>query len=322
MKRVAVAMATYNGEAFIERQLRSILHQSRAADSVIISDDCSTDNTTFIVESFIRENRLLTWQLIVNSDNVGFVDNYRRALRNTDADIVFLCDQDDLWRIDKLEKMLAVIEKSQTIMGLASSFVTVDKEDNEEKPWKPSLRANFGLLDRVVPTDAVVSLSFQEVLYANPVPGCTCAFRRDVVQRYLSAVTASRLPHDWVMVLLAIERGKFLFFNSPLTLYRLHGSNTIGLSVQRRPLGARCKVLEERCRQMKEIAGLLSTDACLEYTNRMISLYLHRINTIRTRSMRSWITGLWQLRNMKSRRCAGSYMLDLFSLLTRPRPRD
>ena len=58
MFKVSVAMATYNGEKYIESQLRSVLSQIRQPDEVVITDDCSTDGTVEIINRFISENRL------------------------------------------------------------------------------------------------------------------------------------------------------------------------------------------------------------------------------------------------------------------------
>ena len=52
--RLSVALCTFNGAAFIEQQLESLLAQSRAPDEVIVGDDSSSDETVTIVRRFTK----------------------------------------------------------------------------------------------------------------------------------------------------------------------------------------------------------------------------------------------------------------------------
>ena len=91
-KKISVAMATYNGEKFILKQLQSIYDQSDKPFEVIISDDGSSDATVEIVQKFIRDHRLLNWQLINNSGEHGASNNFVNAISHCNGDIIFLCD--------------------------------------------------------------------------------------------------------------------------------------------------------------------------------------------------------------------------------------
>ena len=54
---ISVCMATYNGEKFIEKQLKSILEQSKLVDEIVISDDNSSDKTIEIIEKIKKETK-------------------------------------------------------------------------------------------------------------------------------------------------------------------------------------------------------------------------------------------------------------------------
>ena len=73
---ISVAMATYNGEKYIRKQLESILNQTKMVDEIIICDDCSSDNTCVIINEIIRThlegNRI---RLICNERNLGYYRN-------------------------------------------------------------------------------------------------------------------------------------------------------------------------------------------------------------------------------------------------------
>ena len=101
----SVCVATYNGEKYIEQQLRSILEQIAPTDEVIVSDDSSTDNTIKIVDS-IRDKRIH----IRHSKAHYFKDNFIEALREAKGDVIFLSDQDDVWLPGKYEHCLKELE--------------------------------------------------------------------------------------------------------------------------------------------------------------------------------------------------------------------
>ena len=105
MFKISVAMTTYNGARFVEKQLASLLAQTRPADEVIILDDRSTDGTPGIVTRFIKKNSPVSWHFSVNEKNLGYKENFYHAVGRTTGDLIFLCDQDDVWHSNKIEAM-------------------------------------------------------------------------------------------------------------------------------------------------------------------------------------------------------------------------
>ncbi|MCI8527550.1 MAG: glycosyltransferase [Lachnospiraceae bacterium] len=110
--KVSVLLCTYNGEKYVEEQLKSLLWQTHMPDEVIIIDDLSTDNTVGAVKNFILENLLSEkWKLIVNEENKGWKRNFMEGIRLTKGDILFFCDQDDVWFQNKVELMYDFLEQ-------------------------------------------------------------------------------------------------------------------------------------------------------------------------------------------------------------------
>lgn len=121
--KVSVAMATYNGEKYIEEQLDSIRNQTHSVDEVVICDDCSTDKTVEVVNRFICEHQLeANWRIEVNEHNLGYASNFIEAVHKTTGDYIFFCDQDDIWVPDRVEKMTELMEKNREICLLCSEF--------------------------------------------------------------------------------------------------------------------------------------------------------------------------------------------------------
>ena len=124
--KISVCMATYNGEKYIAEQIRSILPQLSEDDEVIVSDDGSSDDTLDIVRSF-NDPRI---RIVQNELEHGYTKNFENALNHANGDIIFISDQDDVWKPDKVrimcealkEKNLAVHDAAVTDENLTVRF--------------------------------------------------------------------------------------------------------------------------------------------------------------------------------------------------------
>lgn len=92
---ISVAMTTFNGEKYIEKQIESIIHQSLPVDEIIVCDDGSTDHTVELLKKY-------DVTLIQNFQNLGYKLNFKQAMEKCNGDYIFLCDQDDIWEKDKV----------------------------------------------------------------------------------------------------------------------------------------------------------------------------------------------------------------------------
>ncbi len=227
MSTVSVVLATYGGERYLEEQLLSLLNQTRPADEVIICDDCSTDNTAQIAENFIEKHQCKGWCFLCCRENVGFIKNFRRAMEKATGDIVFLCDQDDVWCEDKIEKMCQFFEEHPDALSLCTALCAIDENGKKIDVATPTGTSNYGLVRRVVEERESVKITLPECMKSNVSAGCTMALRGSLVKEYAEKSDCG-IPHDQELNLIAAERCALYFLNLPLTLYRLHENNTLG----------------------------------------------------------------------------------------------
>ena len=228
--KISVALATYNGQRFVKKQLESLLNQTRQPDEVVIIDDCSTDNTAGVVTDFISSNNL-DWEFSVAESNQGYKRNFYNCLKKCTGDLIFLCDQDDDWYPEKIERVFSVFEDDEHCLAVNSSFDMTDENGEVLVPFGSDKKntANHGLIGFAVERGETIRVDLETVLVYNISPGCTCCFKREVGEDYL-AVSECRLPHDWELNIIAAKRGGLRFLNLPLIGYRQHGNNAIGLS--------------------------------------------------------------------------------------------
>jgi len=104
--KYSVALCTYNGSKLLPEQLSSILKQSAPPHQIVVCDDGSTDQTNQIVNDFMMRFPAILWKHVVNTENLGVVRNFEKAIGLCEEEIVFLSDQDDVWMPEKASKML------------------------------------------------------------------------------------------------------------------------------------------------------------------------------------------------------------------------
>ena len=118
-KRASVALASYNGEKYIEEQISSILKCLDTTDELIISDDGSTDKTLNIIKQFTdNDNRVKC----IKGPCCGVVKNFENAISHCGGDFIFLSDQDDIWHSNKIEKILPLLKENILVCHNANIY--------------------------------------------------------------------------------------------------------------------------------------------------------------------------------------------------------
>ncbi|MFC5527012.1 glycosyltransferase family 2 protein [Rhodanobacter ginsengisoli] len=222
--RLSIVICTYNGAPFLQPQLESLLEQTLLPDEIVIGDDGSTDATQDILQAFAVRARDagIEVQLRSHPHNLGYVENFSEAMRLATGDILFLCDQDDVWRRDKVARMAARFEGDPSLLLLHSDARLVDANGD-------SLRCSlFSALQLTSQEKQAIhaGAAFEVVLRRSFVTGATSAFRRELVTRALPV--AANWIHDEWLAAVAAATGRIDFVDEPLIDYRQHGANQIG----------------------------------------------------------------------------------------------
>ena len=218
--RISVVVTTYNGKEHLEKQLLSLLQQKRAPDEVLIFDDGSQDGTIEQVRSFICKNKLTTWQLQVNVERKGWKRNFMEGLRKASGDILFPCDQDDIWYTEKLAEMTGVMEQRPEIKLLACDYhVVYEPGALKAKIYQKTPEETQGL---------VTKYGFTKHFFMNPYPGCTYAVRRDFFDT-VNGLWFEGSPHDEFLWLMATIQDGAWFYNKVLMDYVRYADNASGV---------------------------------------------------------------------------------------------
>lgn len=299
---ISVVMTTYNGGEFLLPQLQSLCNQKRRPDEVVICDDCSEDQTRTCIEEFIALNKLKNWTLYKNEERLGYISNYRKALALAKGDIVFLCDQDDVWHEDKIAEMAGIMEKDFRIKALVCGYCVIDSQGNPLAKQPPKFYTTRFLqpyLTRVHGT---------QVLYKNIAQGCAGAYRRPIISQYTVSKEGLLIAHDWSLNMLAHEQNGLYFLNRELLQYRLHGNNAIGITTQKRSY-----VLAKDLCALESSKNLPLSVKSITELDRITRFYSTRIRWLQEREISIWLEGLIQFFPLIIRCFWKQYLKDLFS---------
>lgn len=203
---VSVAMAAYNGAPFIGNQIESILSQLKEGDELIISLDPSSDNTEEIIRAFAKRDRRIKW---LRGEGKGLVNNFGNAIRHCSNDIIFLSDQDDLWKKGKVDIVLSYFEDPKINVVMHDAEIVNEKGERRF----PSFIEKRGCCTGV----------FKNI-FKNSYIGCCMAFRKSI-KKYIFPFPENVPMHDQWIGLVGEITGKSVIIDNVLLYYRRHEKN-------------------------------------------------------------------------------------------------
>ena len=212
-----IAIALYNGARFLEDQLDTLRLQTLPPDRVVLCDDGSKDNTVEIVRNYIEKYNLQDkWQLYINEQNLGYAKNFYTAMSLCNTDIIYMCDQDDLWKADKLEKMNRIMEDHSEISLLMCKGGVIDANGDALHGLLISEAKETGVLTPVTPKEVLRSLSWI---------GMLMCIRRTFFCQWYDLLYPTQAPHDFALALCASDCGAFYSYDYVGAFHRRHENN-------------------------------------------------------------------------------------------------
>lgn len=212
---IAIIMSTYNGEEYIKAQLDSILCQSYSDFVLYIRDDGSTDQTVSLITSYTDPRIKFS-----SGENLGPAGSFFSLLNQvSNMDYIFFSDQDDVWDSDKLERMLAVMQRVENGPTMVfSDFRMIDQNDTL---MGESFAAHAHL--RVCPG----IIGVEKILAQPYVFGCASVINRDLAQAVLQPPRGIEMHDCWIS-LTASCIGTLYYMPEATISHRFHNRNATG----------------------------------------------------------------------------------------------
>ncbi len=249
---VSIVLCTYNGAAFLEAQLKSILEQTYRDFELIICDDASTDNTPGLINNFAATDPRI--RAFFNKENKGVNKNFEMALRHATEDFIAIADQDDVWKNDKIEKLLALMTPGTILVhGASVNF------SGNDLPLHKKYEAAFIPLTGNDP---------RKLLLRNSVSGHSMLFKKELLQHCLPV--PATLYYDWWIIEVAICTGNIEATKEVLTWHRIHDTNFAAAYKK----NTKKQTREEYEERKKALAAFMTIEAMPAYGK----LFLQRLS--------------------------------------------
>ncbi|MGA9588184.1 MAG: glycosyltransferase [Terracidiphilus sp.] len=214
MTTISIAMATYNGERFIRRQLDSFARQTLLPSELIVCDDGSTDSTIAIVRDFSQSSPFPVF-VFNNSTRLGYTANFLLAAQKCHGDLIAFSDQDDEWFPEKLARVLEASRESEAVLVAHA----VEWMDENDKP--------MGI---VYPTDR----RFRKFLQNNDYSGHAILIKRSLLEMGASSLSPDEYKkvagnvefgHDVLLLEIANALDKVHFIPEVLMRWRAYSDD-------------------------------------------------------------------------------------------------
>ena len=219
---ISVLLSAFNGDAFIQEQVESIVKQNFNSFNIIIRDDGSKNSNYEFTKNISDKYNIPIIVDDKNDENMGSVKSYNRLLCQSKSDYICFSDQDDVWEKDKLFHSFNRMKKLEKKYGshmpilVHSDLVVCDQH----------LRMiNHSFINYIKLDPSKKSLNY--LLVQNNVTGCTMIINRALKEKSMP-IPKSACVHDWWFALVASLFGIIDFINIPTVFYRQHSGNQIG----------------------------------------------------------------------------------------------
>ncbi len=220
---VEILLATYNGGRFLEAQLESLLRQTFPAWRVLVRDDGSTDETAAILGRFVSRYPEKVTFVRDGLGRLGACGSFGRLLALSQAPYIMLCDQDDVWLPEKIERTLHVMREAEKAKGTTTPILVHTDLQVVDQALRV-IDKSFWHYQHLRPE---AGSRWQVLLVQNVVTGCTVMINR-ALRDMAVPVPPQAIMHDWWLALVAALFGRVLFLRWASVLYRQHCANDTG----------------------------------------------------------------------------------------------
>lgn len=243
-KTISVAMATYNGERYIEEQLASLASQYYLPSELVVSDDGSTDTTLDIIERFAKIAPFPV-RVLPKHERLGFSDNFLNAAEHCRGAYIAFCDQDDKWLPQKLRDQMERILADDSMLSMHSLTVVDFCLEPMAFVFRQDIERDFTY----------------EPLDLNPYCtgwGNSMVFSSNLVRLIARSERPKQperdlpLSHDTWVYVLAAGLGRVSHMADPLLLYRQHSTSVYGVGPMPLRIRIRAAITVPRARLIEE----------------------------------------------------------------------
>ncbi|MEJ5268101.1 MAG: glycosyltransferase [Bacteroidales bacterium] len=219
---VSIIVITYNSSKYVLETLESAKAQTYQNIELIVSDDCSTDNTVEICREWIEKNkeRFVRTELITAEKNSGIPANCNRGVKSAQGEWLKFIAGDDTLKNEAIATYISFISKHEECSLLHSSM-EIYKEKIEDKN---KISTNYISL---ITEKINASTQFKLLCFLNQISAPTVIIKKEIINKLGGFDESIPLCEDWPFWLKATQNDfKFYYLNDPTVNYRIHNTST------------------------------------------------------------------------------------------------
>lgn len=277
---IAICMATFNGAAYLQQQLDSILRQTCTNWILFIRDDHSQDETPQILHRFHQQHPdkvclIEDSTLSGGSAKDNFAAIVRWVVKHDHFRYFMFADQDDVWLNTKVERSLAALQRLE-----------------QQHPGPALVHTDLCVVDQALEVLADSYFQYRSInpsrtdlkhlLVQNVATGCTMIWNR-ALNDLVNWDHPDIILHDWWIALTASAFGTIACIKEAHILYRQHENNTVG-AMRTNTLG----FVILRLKQHVYVKQLLRR--CVRQASAFLSLHRQRLNNEQLRILSCFST--------------------------------
>lgn len=162
---VSICIPTYNGAKYLRKCLDSAISQTFSSIEILVVDDCSSDETFAIANSYARQDRRI--RLVRNEHNLGLVGNWNRCIELARGEWIKFLFQDDILEPECIEKMFAASRTDSSMIVCRRKFIIEDEPNGSRKGLLKYM--NKYNMDKIFPgMTEISSENFRKAVVKNP----------------------------------------------------------------------------------------------------------------------------------------------------------
>ncbi len=222
-KTIAILMATYNGERYLDQQIDSLLRQTYEDWHLYVHDDGSKDGTVSVVKHY-QEQYPGRISLLDYPPQGGPCRNFLSMLEKVEAPYYMFCDQDDVWLPEKIELSFQEMTRQEAAAPGQSIVVHTDLHivDEQLTVTYDSMWKHCGLYPQYIKTFTDTGG------HTSVATGCTMLFNHKA-KECCKTVATKAIMHDCWLCLCTLRCGGIVRgIHQPTVLYRQHENNCLG----------------------------------------------------------------------------------------------
>lgn len=212
---ISVCMTVFSFSQYLKEQLTSILNQTKKIDELIIMEDYSGKESPkkYIEGICSKDNIKLIYH--INKKNLGPAESFRKAILESNGDVIFLSDHDDIWIKDRVARALLFHHKNDLVVTNGHKFTNMSDLTLKKDQQKTKIYYDL-------------PINIFSLIVKNNIIGATISLRGNIARSLASKISFYPM-HDWILVIVFLLLNKQVkFIDECLIHYRRHSDTFTG----------------------------------------------------------------------------------------------